>query len=138
MQPSRSSILRHEVVSETLVLVTMRPGHGVATAMMISPTEAKRFAWAILADLDPDEAEAASPPDAPYTLPASYGKLGVKSGMPDRIKDSLDRLGEATAAEIASDIRTSRGSVMRACASLRADGLLRKTGAVYSLREDAR
>ena len=138
MQPKRSAVLRHEVVSETLVLVTMRPAHGVGSALMVSPTEAKRFAWALLADLDPDEVDEAVIPTESAPIPVSYGRLGPKSKMPERIKDALRTLRQASSTEIAAEINSARGSVLRACATMIADGVLRKSGTLYSLAPESR
>lgn len=44
--------LRHQMQDETHVIITAGPGR----VIRVTPTEAKRFAWAILADLDEAEA----------------------------------------------------------------------------------
>jgi hypothetical protein len=48
--------VRHRLEEDTVVLSTIRGRKTISRAMLSEP-EAKRLAWALLADLDPDEAD---------------------------------------------------------------------------------
>jgi hypothetical protein len=48
---------RHAMSDEGVQLFLQRPGEPVSQRYLLSDAEAKRLAWAILADLDPEEAD---------------------------------------------------------------------------------
>lgn len=124
--------LRYEVISDTCVFVTLRLDDSKAASGMLSPTEAKRFAWALLADLAPDEvfpAELLAQPVARAPR-RGYGPHGL---MRQRISGALADLGSATAEQIATKIKTSRGRVAQTAKLMLSEGSLAKTGAFWRL-----
>ena len=114
------ALLRHEIISETIVALTFgAPGEPTRT-VIASPNEAKRFAWGLLADLDPDEASEPAPPK-PRRYRQGSGRLHTAAVLDAIRRDDLNVVALAAACE------TSRGTIYREIRRLEQAGRIRRT-----------
>lgn len=99
-----SIIVSHEIADVDVVLLRFR-GNGAPFAVPLSARQAKRLAWGILADLDPEEAAEAI---RLAQLPPSPVKLVLAA------LDHLEaRKGTDAALKVVNDWRRSRRSTKR-------------------------
>lgn len=87
--------LRHEIESDAVALVIGD------RRIRVTPTEAKRFAWGLLADLDPDEADKCGGSEIDWSADYRDGELPYRAPTQAMKVLAAVQRGARTCAEIA-------------------------------------
>lgn len=122
--------LRHEILDDGRVLVTLK-----GQIARLPPNEVKRFAWAVLNDLDPEEADNAGYVAPVIVLEREAKAEGAGRG-PWQLAAILGELcnGELFTTNISARLKVDRTQCAIQLARLRTRGLVRckKPGRSYS------
>lgn len=121
--------LRHQIQDERVLIVAAceRP-----VSLHVSPREARRFAWALLADLDPEEAEAAGyvPPEPVQRRRASAADGHTAPG-PWQLNEILRLLkdqGGLTVVQVADRIGVAKAHAAVQLSRLKRRGYVKQDG----------